>query len=816
MVTDGAPDPDADLRRPMRKLTCGAVGMALGAGLLATAAVPATAAPDTGLGTTAATATPSAAPLDDRPHPLEEKRRALRETAITGVLEGELTPQRIGGSTVVKVGDEAAPAAAATTTQRRGERAAAAQGQYVELARESTDKIFVILAEFGDERHPDYPDADTDPDTAGPTRFDGPRHNEIPEPDRSVDNSTIWQADFDKAHYEDIYFADDEGDESLKTYYETQSSGRYSVDGTVSDWVRVKYNAARYGREDASTWNLIQDAVNQWVADQEAAGVSDADIAAQLAEYDQQDRYDYDGDGDFNEPDGYIDHFQIVHAGGGEEDGDPTYGEDAIWSHRWYAFGTDQGKTGPEENKLGGAQIGDTGVWVGDYTIQPENGGYSVFAHEYGHDLGLPDNYDTAGGNNNVEYWSLMGQSRLSGADEPIGSRAGDLGAWEKLQLGWLDYETVTAGEKRSMTLGPQEYNTEDAQGVVVVLPDKEVTTELGEPAAGDRQWWSGSGDDLANTLGATADLTGATSATLSMQSRWSIEEEYDYLYVQASTDGGRNWTSLAGTADGEAFGTDASGSPAIDGEQEEWVDVEVPLDAYVGAPVELRLLYRTDGGLALPGFFADDITLTVDGEVVLADGAEDPDASVLELDGFTSVGATSTEEYDNFYVAGHRSYVSYDQYLRTGPYNFGWASTRPDWVEHFPYQTGLLVTYWDTSQVDNNVSQHPGEGRNLIVDAHARPMANIEGDYWRTRIQSYDAPFSTRKADSFTLHVDGKPSYVRGQAAARTFDDTKKYFYDEFPAGGTKLPATGTKIRVASEDGTSMKIRVTGPTVTD
>jgi M6 family metalloprotease-like protein len=31
-----------------------------------------------------------------------------------------------------------------------------------------------------------------------------------------------------------------------------------------------------------------------------------------------------------------------------------------------------------------------TGVWVGDYTIQPENGSLGVFAHEFGHDLGLP------------------------------------------------------------------------------------------------------------------------------------------------------------------------------------------------------------------------------------------------------------------------------------------------------------------------------------------------------------------------------------------------------------------------------------------
>ena len=42
---------------------------------------------------------------------------------------------------------------------------------------------------------------------------------------------------------------------------------------------------------------------------------------------------------------------------------------------------------------LGGPNA--VGVWVGDYTMQPENGGLGVFAHEYAHDLGLPDQYDT-------------------------------------------------------------------------------------------------------------------------------------------------------------------------------------------------------------------------------------------------------------------------------------------------------------------------------------------------------------------------------------------------------------------------------------
>src|SRR5680860_157942 len=104
---------------------------------------------------------------------------------------------------------------------------------------------------------------------------------------------------------------------------ETQSSGRYSVEGTVSDWVKVPFNEARYGRSTdvydvdpnvcagavcENTWALVEDGVNRWVRDQRQAGVKPRDIKAMLAEYDVWDRYDHDGDGDFNEPDGYLDH----------------------------------------------------------------------------------------------------------------------------------------------------------------------------------------------------------------------------------------------------------------------------------------------------------------------------------------------------------------------------------------------------------------------------------------------------------------------------------------------------------------------------
>ncbi len=807
----------------MRRIPAGLLSLALAAGTgVALGAPAAAAAPADGSAATAAAAAASAPVVDELPNPREEKRRALREAGLSKVLTGEATAEKRGKSTVVKVGEEAGAASAAGTRAApttKGLRPGKVD-QYVELSRETTDKIFVILAEFGDERHPDFPDKDTDPDTPGPQRFDGPRVNEIPEPDRRVDNSTVWRADFSRSYFQDLYFGTGDGVESVKTYYEKQSSGRYSVDGMVSDWVRVPYNEARYGRSGdyadadpavcasnvcSTTWELIQDAVDVWVQDQEAAGRTDAQIRQALAEYDVWDRYDADGDGEFNEPDGYIDHFQIVHAGGDEADGDPYQGEDAIWSHRWKAFqGTGEG---PEGFKDGGAQIGDTGFWVADYTIQPENGGVSVFVHEYGHDLGLPDHYDTSQRpgepENGVNWWTLMAQSRVSAPeDQAIGTRAADLGAWDKLQLGWLDYEVVPAGTNRTLVLGPHEYNSAKAQAVVVPLPPKEVSTELAEPVEGERTWWSGSGDDLSNSVGREVTLpTG--DASLSFQAQYDIEDcgadPCDYAYVEV--DAGDGWTAIPGSITKPAEGN------GIDGTSDGWVPATFDLSAYAGQTIGLRVAYRTDGAVAGKGFFVDDLTLTAGGTTLLEDGAEDGDNG-WSLDGFSRAAATDTTEYPNFYIASNRVHVSYDRYLATGPYNFGFPD-RPDFVEHFAYEQGLLVSYWDTSQTDNNTNRHPGEGLVLPVDAHPQPIYNLAGTMWRPRVAGYDAPFSLKRPASFTLHVNGVPSYIRGKAPAAVFDDRRSYWSPLQPTNSVKVPNAGVRMQVLTQTGTSMKVKI-------
>ena len=286
------------------------------------------------------------------------------------------------------------------------------------------------------------------------------------------------------------------------------------------------------------------------MADQLAAGRTPAQIAAEMQSFDVWDRYDYDGDGNFNEPDGYIDHFQIVHAGGDQADGDPIFGEDAIWSHRWYAFKT-SAIGGPPQNKLGGTQIGTTGIWIGDYTIQPENGGRSVFYHEYGHDLGLPDDYNIiSGGDNNNEHWTLMAQSRLGARnDGGIGERGGDLGAWNKLQLGWLNYQAVDANERKLLVLGPPEYNSNKPQALVVDLPAQGRPARPGRAGRRCLQFYSGTATTT-RTRSPVASRVGAGAGGTDLRARWNIEDcgpdPCDYAFVEVDHGAARTPPSRA------------------------------------------------------------------------------------------------------------------------------------------------------------------------------------------------------------------------------------------------------------------------------
>lgn len=712
------------------------------------------------MGTLAATA--AAAPVagepdlsggvDDRAHPLGDQQAELKAQAFDALLNGKAY----------------------------GNTHEVARGQYVELAREGEDPVWTVLGEFAD-----FP------------------HNSIAEPDRSVDNTTIWTEDFSRDYYLDMLFTEGPGANSMRNFYIEQSSNRYAVYGDVTDWVANPGNACDYddgdpGPGDAlSVWRFLIDSVNGWYDAQIAAGKSADEIDAYLAGFDVWDRYDWDGDGEFHEPDGYIDHMQFVHAGEGNEAGGGALGDCAIWSHSWYTYYSLIGATGPSPDYLlGGIQIGSSSYWIGDYTIQPENGGVGVFAHEYGHDLGLPDLYDYTG-ENSTGFWTIMSSgSWLSQNDYEIGSQPNHFGVWEKFQLGWLNYEVAFAGYKSEHKLGPAETNTKQAQGLFVVLPLKEVTEQIAEPVSGEYFYYSGAGNNLDNWMVRSFNLP--AGASLSAKVNFEIELDWDYAYLVVSTDGGASWTSVEtnfSTTDdpnGQNFGYGITGSSGG------WATLTANLSAYTG-DVLLGFRYWTDGYVVEPGFMVDDI-------VVTGYSLDDAESDFgWTFDGFRVTTGTESAFYSNYYVAEFRQYRGYDAGLANA-YNFGWA-TDPvlfNYVEHFPYQDGLLVSYWDTSFTDNNVTARCSSGPRcggllLPVDAHPDLIYRADGEIWRNRVQTYDATFGLEPTDAITLHWLGEASYHESQPAVPIFDDRNSYWDAANPNGSVQVPNTGTQIRVKS-----------------
>ncbi len=701
---------------------------------------------------------PADAPkVDDRMDPLTAEQRAMKQTAMDAAVNGKAY----------------------------GKTYEVARGQYVELAREGEDPVWTVLGEFGD-----FP------------------HNNIAEPDRSVDNTTLWVEDFNRDHYLDLLFAEGDGVNSMRQFYIENSSNRYAVYGDVTDWALAPNDACTYDDDLAhpdggnAVWYFLRDTVNDWYAKEIAAGKTAEEINDYLSQFDIWDRYDWDGDGNFDEPDGYIDHMNFLHAGEGNEAGGGALGDCAIWSHSWFAFSNLVGLEGPSpEFLIGGLQIGDSAFWLNKYIINPENGGVGVFAHEYGHDLGLPDLYDYTG-ENGTGFWTVMSSgSWLSQNDYDIGSQPNHFGVWEKFQLGWLDYEVAFAGAKSEHKLGPAEYTTKQAQGLFVVLPPKAVTEVIADPYSGDYFYYSGAGNNLDNWMTKSFNLAPGSSLTAKVNVQ--IELDWDYAYLVVSTDGGATWgnvaTNLSTNYDpyGQNFGN------GITGDSGGWVDLTADLSAYTG-DVLLGFRYWTDVAAVEPGFMVDDVSIT---GYPLDDAETDVGWTFA---GFRTTTGTESAFYSNYYVVEFRQYRGFDAGLANA-YNF----VGGNWVEHFPYQDGMLVSYWDNSFASNDVGANCAGGRCggllLPVDAHPDALYCAGGSVWRNRVQTYDATFGLEATDEVTLHCKGVASTHPSLPAVPIFDDNNSYYDPANPMGSVIVPNTGTQIRVksVSAHGSFMQVQV-------
>ena len=322
----------------------------------------------------------------------------------------------------------------------------------------------------------------------------------------------------------------------MAEYFEQQSSNRYSVVGDVNGWVKVPFNEARYGRDFCggivcnNTWFLIRDAMSYWVQGQLAAGKTDAQIIAYLKQFDVWDRYDLDGDGELRRA-------RRLHrplpdrpcrwrpgcgrpAPGHRRDLEPSLvrlGSRA--AARSGLPGVNVGSGGASGGLPGGIPNHPVGVWVGDYTIQPENGGLGVFAHEYGHDLGLPDLYDTSGNTGGAEnstgFWTLMSSGanigdgrteRASATPRPTwapGRSSSSAGSAATRARAASSTTSSTTARARSSTLGPNDAASKlGLQAALRRAARQEARRRtIADPKTGSWLYWSTMGDEINTSM---------------------------------------------------------------------------------------------------------------------------------------------------------------------------------------------------------------------------------------------------------------------------------------------------------------------------
>ncbi len=131
------------------------------------------------------------------------------------------------------------------------------------------------------------------------------------------------------------------------------------------------------------------------------------------------------------------------------------------------------------------------------------------------------------------------------------------------------------------------------------------------EAYSGKYAFWSNKGDESDMTLTREFDFTGVTAPIdLQYQAWYDLEKSYDYLYVEASIDGGQTWTILETPSGTDQDLSGNSYGWGYNGATEGWVDESVDLSQYAGQKIQLRFEYVTDAAVNGEGFLLDDVSV--------------------------------------------------------------------------------------------------------------------------------------------------------------------------------------------------------------
>src|SRR6266498_2184087 len=127
---------------------------------------------------------------------------------------------------------------------------------------------------------------------------------------------------------------------------------------------------------------------------------------------------------------------------------------------------------------------------------------------------------------------------------------------------------------------------------------------------SGKYAFWSNRGDESDMTLTREFDLTNVTGpVTMSFAMWYDLEENYDYVFLEGSSDG-KTWeilTTPSGTGDdpsGNSYGW------GYNGQTNDWKHEEVDLSKFAGQKVQVRFEYITDAAVNGEGFLLDDVKI--------------------------------------------------------------------------------------------------------------------------------------------------------------------------------------------------------------
>ncbi|WP_054950572.1 immune inhibitor A domain-containing protein [Numidum massiliense] len=627
------------------------------------------------------------------------------------------------------------------------------------------DKVLVVLIDYPDFKHNNIAPGETD----------------------------MYYKNFDRKHYEEMLFGENgyvgpngKRLQSVKQYLEEQSGGSYTIEGAVAGWYTADHQAAYYGGNvpdengnDARPRELVVEALSK----------AAEDPAVDLSQFDQEDRYDLSGTGNYREPDGIVDHVMIVHAGIGEEAGGGALGPDAIWSHRW-----NLGQVTPIPGTEAEVDYWDGQMAAYDYTVVAEDSAAGILAHEYSHDLGLPDEYDTqyTGRGEPVSYWSIMASGSWTG--KIAGTEPSGYSAWAKERLqatvggNWLSGTTVYIDslDKKGTEVLLDQASTkgQNNDAVRVDLPKKE--TVITKPYSGKYVYFGGRDLSADTSMTTALDLTGANQASLTFKTWYEIEEHWDYATVQVKEAGADQWVTVSGNITTKDNPNGQNPGDGITGFSDGWVDAAFDLSAYAGKKIELRFNYWTDRYVVEAGIYLDDIRVTADGKELLFDNAEGDSAFVL--DGFTR---DNGKRYtDHYYLLEWRTHTGADAGLSRIAVGDNFMS----------YDPGLVVWYVDDNYEYNWVGIHPGDGFLGVVDADQKVLKWSDKSVAGTRYQIHDAAFNINKGKKMYLDmreqlgVTLKDNHVK---AYKEFSDRKSYSSKLIPDAGRNIPKYGLNVRV-------------------